>query len=313
MSQGRSQNIGASVRQRLLNLAKAQKEDFQGILTRYALERLLYRLSSSEHASRFVLKGAMLFSVWGGDLHRATRDLDMLSMGDNSVEGMAATVTEICLLQVPDDGIEFLPGSINSARIKEGQEYQGVRLNLSARLAGAIIPVQIDVGFGDAITPPPERKEFPSLLDLPTPRLLIYPPETVVAEKVQAMVALDRANSRLKDFYDLWILSRKVPFDGRILGQALEATFNRRRTPIPDGDSFILNQEVFVLDPAKQLQWEAFLRKSNLVGGDRLFKDTVEELNRFLTPVLEALREETHFDLHWLPGGSWSLKPNNTP
>lgn len=198
-------NVGASVRARLLRLARERGEDFQLVLTRYASERLLYRLTSSRHASRFVLKGAALFTLWTGRAHRATRDLDLLGFGDSTEPHVRAVFADVLAGDVCDDGVRFDEDSLEVGPIREEQEYGGVRVVVIARIASAKVRLQVDVGFGDAVTPEAAMVEFPTLLDFPAPRLRAYPRETVVAEKVEAMVQLGLANSRMKDFYDLVI------------------------------------------------------------------------------------------------------------
>jgi hypothetical protein len=199
-------DVAASVRQRLLNLSRERGEDFQLTLIYYALERLLYRLSRSAARERFVLKGAMLFSVWSGAPHRATRDLDLLGKGPNDVGVLVKDFQEICWTPVEDDGLKFLAESVTGEEIRDGKEYEGVRLSFEARLGVARIPIQVDIGFGDVVLPKPVSLEYPTLLDFPAPRLLAYPRETVIAERFQSMVELGIANSRTKDFFDLWSL-----------------------------------------------------------------------------------------------------------
>lgn len=222
-------NIGASVRARLLQYAKASGQSFDLVLTRFALERLLFRLSRSPHADRFVLKGAMLMMSWFDDPHRGTRDLDLLGFGDPNPERMLATFREI-LAQDADDGVEFDAEALRVDRIREELEYGGLRLRTTASISGARISLTIDIGFGDALEPGDEELDYPSMLDFPMPRLRGYARETVIAEKFQAMVALGRANSRMKDFYDIWILSRSFAFDDDRLARAIAATFARRGT-----------------------------------------------------------------------------------
>lgn len=213
------------------NLARKQHEDFQLVLTRYAIERLLYRLTRTGYAAEFVLKGAMLFRLWADQPHRPTRDLDLLGRGDPSVDRLAAVFRAVCGAAVEDDGLLFDPATVTAGKIKEDQEYEGVRVECVARLGQARIDLQVDVGFGDAVTPGPVTVQYPGLLDLPAPELAAYPRETVVAEKFQAMVMLGIANSRMKDFFDLWVLARSFTFAGPVLAAAIRATFARRKTP----------------------------------------------------------------------------------
>lgn len=256
-------NLAASVKARLLKLAHAQKADFQQLLMRYALERLLYRLEQSPYQDRFVLKGAMLFHIWldQQDL-RVTKDLDLLSFGHNGPGKLKAIFAEICRLEPPEaDGLRFDVDKLNAIKIKEGQKYEGVRLSLPAYLEKTRIAVQIDVGFGDAITPEPSRQSFPVVLEgSQSPVLLTYPKETVVAEKFQAMVSLGIQNTRMKDFYDVYLLSETMSFDGELLYQALLATFARRKTPLPETRPLAFTPE-FTEEGLKVQQWNAFSRR----------------------------------------------------
>ena len=249
MSPRERRNPAASVRQRLLSRARVRGEDFQLVLTWYGIERLLYRLSQSTHGESFVLKGAMLFSFWSGEAHRPTRDLDLLGFGDPRVERMEEVFRSVCQVRC-EDGLQFDPASVHGEEIRASDEYDGVRIKVAARLAGARVRLQVDVGFGDAVVPRPETIDYPTLLDFPPPRVLAYPREVVVAEKFQALVELGMANTRMKDFYDLWVLARRFAFDGERLSKAIAATFERRRTPIPLGPPLALTQE-FHDDPAK--------------------------------------------------------------
>ena len=250
-------NIGASVRARLLQVSKTSGQTFDLVLTRFALERLLFRLSQSPHADRFVLKGAMLMMSWFDDPHRGTRDLDLLGFGDPGAEPMLATFREI-LAQEAADGVEFDVDALRVDRIREEVEYGGLRLRTTAAIGGARISLTIDIGFGDAVEPGPEELDYPSMLDFPMPRLRGYARETVIAEKFQAMVALGRANSRMKDFYDIWILSRSFNFDDERLPRAIAATFTRRGTAIPQDLPDALTP-AFAQDAQKQRQWRAFV------------------------------------------------------
>jgi predicted nucleotidyltransferase component of viral defense system len=228
------------------------------VLTRYALERLLYRLSISEYRNRFVLKGAMLVTTWFDSPHRPTRDLDLLGFGESSTASVLAVWKEICTIPAAD-GIAFDGQGLRASPIREDMEYGGIRLRTTAKIARARINVTVDIGFGDAVEPGPEEIDLPVLLDLPAPHLRAYARETVVAEKFHAMVTLGRANSRMKDFYDIWMLSKAHEFDQERLVQAITATFKRRGTDIPNGlpDAFTPD---FFREPAKLQQWSAFVR-----------------------------------------------------
>jgi len=257
-SRPRSSNVGASVRQRLLNLAHARGQPMELLLTRYALERLLHRLSLSPHRERFVLKGAMLLTTWFDEPHRATRDVDLLGFGDPAADTLLGTFREIMAVEV-DDGVAFDVERLRVEAIREEIEYGGSRLRTTAALAGARIPITVDIGFGDAVEPGVEDIELPVLLGMPPPRLRAYASETVIAEKLHAMVVLGRANSRMKDYYDIWMLTGAFEIDPERLRRAITATFARRVTAIPaelpDGLA-----DAFAADPGKQRQWDAFAR-----------------------------------------------------
>lgn len=214
-------NVAASVRQRLLNVARDSKEDFGLVLTKYGLERVLYRIAQSKHRDLFVLKGALLFELWMEQRYRPTRDADFLARGENSPERFAAIFKEICDAHVEEDGLRFDAATVIAERITEDADYEGIRVKFVGFLENARIPIQIDLGFGDVITPAPVEAELPTLLDLPAPKLLTYPRESVIAEKFEAMVSLGLANSRMKDLHDIGSLSREFPFAGRSLSEAL--------------------------------------------------------------------------------------------
>jgi hypothetical protein len=296
-------NVAASVRQRLRNKAREQQEDFGLVLTRYGLERFLYRLSQSPHCNQFVLKGAMLFHLWGRDLHRPTRDIDLLGHGDPDPDRFRNIIRDVCTQAVQDDGLAFDSDSVLVERMKEDEEYQGLRVRLLATLEKARIQIQIDIGFGDAVTPDATEVAFPTALDMPAPILKAYPRETVVAEKFQAMVILGIANSRLKDFYDLWILSQHYAFDGAALTSAIRATFDRRRTPVPGTPPLALTTE-FSKDAQKLTQWRAFLGKGAL-DTEMSLDEVVDRLSGFLMPPVQSAAQNADFDYHWPPGGPW--------
>jgi predicted nucleotidyltransferase component of viral defense system len=297
-------NVAASVRQRLLNLARDRGEDFGLVLTRYALERVMYRLSVSGHREKFVLKGAMLFALWGGEAHRPTRDLDLLGYGAIDTRRLEQVFREVIGVEVEDDGLEFQAETVRGERIREDEEYEGVRVHLVARLAAARIKVQVDVGFGDVVTPAPQEAEYPVMLDFPAPRLRIYPRETVVAEKFEAMVKLGIANSWMKDFYDLWVLTRDFEFEGTLLSQAIRATFERRGTALPTEVPLALSDE-FSEDLGKKTQWAAFLGRLGREAREAPLSEVTEALKEFLLlPMIAGGRAET-FDRTWPPGGPW--------
>jgi predicted nucleotidyltransferase component of viral defense system len=300
------------VRARLLNLSREREEEFHGLLTRYALERLLYRLGHAGFRDQFVLKGAMLFSLWSDKPYRPTRDLDLHGRGNSAVAHVEEAFREICRAHVEEDGMQFLPDTVVGTRIREDQEYDGVRVQLTARLAGATIHLQIDIGFGDVITPGPDEVEYPTLLDFPPPRLQAYPRETVIAEKFQAIVNLGIANSRMKDFYDLWVLARSFSFDGELLCAAIRATFARRRTPLPQEPPVALTP-AFFQDAAKAAQWTAFLRRARLDAASTALDDMVFALREFLLPPLLALARGESFAMTWAGGQPWRVIQSEEP
>lgn len=260
-----SRNLAASIRARLKNLADARKQDYNLVLTHYGLERLLYRLSVSEHSSRFLLKGALLFSLWYDLPHRPTRDADLLGYGDADIGALVRVFQSLCALEVAD-GLLFDADSVQGGEIRKDAGYGGVRIELRASLDGARLSLQVDIGFGDAVTPAPEAVRYPVMLDdLPVPELRAYPKYTVVAEKVHVICTLGLANSRMKDYFDLWVLLRENDLDAAELRRAIAATFERRKTSVsrtlPVGLS-----EAFATDPGKLLQWQAFLRKNRLAA-----------------------------------------------
>ncbi len=300
-------NIGASVRGRLLKLAKERREDYQLLLARYANERLLHRLSVSPYASAFVLKGAALFTLWTGRAHRATRDLDLLGFGEPTEVRLRAIFEEVLGLAVDDDGVRFDVASLEVGPIREDQEYGGVRITLRADIAGARVRLQVDVGFGDAITPGPELVEFPPLLDFAAPKMRAYPRPTVVAEKLDAMVKLDMSNSRMKDFFDVVIMARTFSFDGDELVRAIRATFERRGTALPEGLPVALT-DAFATDATKRAQWAGFVRKAgaSIEVGD--FGEVVREARGFLAEPLAACRGSEAWALEWPPPGPWKRR-----
>lgn len=262
-----SKNVAASIRARLLNRARTNEIDFNLMLTRYALERLLYRISISAWSDQFLLKGALLFDLWFDLPQRPTRDIDLLGFGPAELDHLANAFQQICA-QSCTDGIVFDPVSVRAAEIRKESLYDGIRITLIGVLDNARCAVQVDIGYGDAVTPAPESVLFPVLLDdLPRPSLRAYPVYTVVAEKYQAMVSLGIANTRMKDYFDLWILARHTEFDSKVLTQAIAATFLRRNTPVPVVAPFGMSA-AFAVDPTKRQQWNAFLSKNKLVAPD---------------------------------------------
>lgn len=278
-------NVAASVRARLLNVAKAQGVDFNQVLVRFALERILYRMTQSQHADRFLLKGALLFTLWYDMPHRATRDADLLGFGASDLASVAETFRDIAAVAV-DDGIAFDPASVTVEEIRKEAGYGGVRVIIAGELAKARCKTQIDVGFGDAVTPAPVDSVYPVLLDdLPAPKLRAYPTYTVIAEKLHAIALLGMTNSRLKDYFDLSVLLERETLDTDLLAQAIKATFERRGMSVPDAVPIGLTDE-FAHDSSRQSLWLAFLKKNELPPEplpaivDRLRSALAPELNR---------------------------------
>jgi len=296
-------NIGVSVRDRLTARARERRENAQLLMTRYAIERVLYRLSVSPHRERFVLKGAMLFSLWAPVPYRATGDLDLLGFGDNAPDAIAAAFTEILAQPVGDDGLVFRLDTLRAAPARPEDEYAGIRLDFLAELAGARLPMHIDIGYGDRVTPCPVEIEYPALLDQPRPHLRAYPPETVVAEKFQAMVELGELNSRMKDFFDLWAIAGAFAFEGAVLAEAIRGTFEQRRTAIP-GELPSALTEAFA--NAKQAQWAAFLRRTEIALAPEPFPEVQARIAEFVMPPATAIARGEPFSGGWSPGGPWS-------
>lgn len=308
MTDNQITNLPASVHQRLLNRSKEQGENFNQLLTRFALERLLYRLARSGHAQAFILKGALVFNAWGiSGLSRPTRDLDLLGYGDPSAQHLEAVFRAICTGEVEPDGLAFDPESVHVQPIREAQEYGGMRVGLTARLGTARLPLQVDIGFGDIVVPDAAQVAFPTLLDFPAPILRVYSQESVIAEKLHAMVVLGRLNSRMKDFYDLWLISQVCDVDGERLCRAVGATFERRNTQLPVALPVPLTDD-FARDRDKVLQWDSFLQRSRLDVGELYFQDVVTDLRSFLVPPLSALAGHLPFRSAWSPHGPWHVR-----
>ena len=258
-----TQDLAASIRAKLLNIAKAENTDFNQVLVRYALERLLYRVSQSEYSDQFLLKGALLFTLWYDMPHRPTRDADLLGFGDSDLKSIENAFREISSIQV-DDGIFFDPDSVVVEEIRKEAGYAGARVLITAELAKAKSKTQIDIGFGDAVTPHPIDAIYPTLInDMPAPQLRVYPIYTVAAEKLHAIALFGMTNTRLKDYFDLQVLLDREQFDMLTLAEAISATFTRRGMPVPTEVPTGLTEE-FANDPTRQKLWEAFIRKNDI-------------------------------------------------
>jgi hypothetical protein len=295
-------NVAISVRDRLTARARERRENAQLLMTRYAIERLLFRLSLSPYRERFVLKGAMLFSLWSAERYRATGDLDLLGLGDNAPEQLAAVFREILAVPVDDDGIVFRPETLRAGAARAEDEYAGVRIDFVADLASARLPMHVDIGFGDAITPGALDIEYPSMLGQPKAHLRAYPPETVVAEKFQAMVALGMLNTRLKDFYDIWAIAGSFAFDGGVFSRAIMATFERRQTPLPVAMPVALTA---AFADEKLAQSNAFLRRTDIAIAPAPFDAVQSQIAALVMPPALTLSQGARFEGSWCNSGPW--------
>lgn len=278
-----NKDLAASVRARLLNIAKAQGADFNQVLVRFALERILYRLSQSAHADHFLLKGALLFTLWYDMPHRTTRDADLLGFGASDLESIAQTFRDIASVEVAD-GIVFDPASVSVEEIRKDAGYAGARVLITGEIAKARCKTQIDIGFGDAVTPGPVHAVYPVLIaDLPSPRLRTYPVYTVISEKLHAIALLGMTNSRLKDYLDLWVLLDREALNANTLARAIAATFIRRGMPVPVVLPIGLTDE-FATDSSRQAMWHAFLKKNEITITP--LSDVVATLRAILEPAL---------------------------
>lgn len=304
MKDRKIKNVAASVRQRLLNVAQASGRPFQEVLQYFAMERFLFRLSQSKHADRFVLKGALMLTVWRVSATRPTKDIDLLGRMPNSIEHVASAIRDACRQPVEPDGLTFDPGSVAGTVIKEDTDYEGVRVNFRGSLQNIPLTMQVDVGFGDVVFPNPTMTEYPTILDHSPPRLRGYSRETAIAEKFEAMVKLGLLNSRMKDFYDIWQLSRQFDFDGTTLTSAIEKTFSHRGTAVtPDPTAF---SPGFASEPTKLTQWQAFLRKSRIQDTPKDLITVVSAIAAFLSPLAAAISEARPFVGEWRAPGPWT-------
>jgi hypothetical protein len=294
-------NMAASVRQRLLNKARADQRPFNELLQYYAMERFLYRLSCSPHVERFILKGALMLWAWHAPRPRTTMDIDLLGRTSNDEASLRALVRDVLATEVLPDGLVFDAEGIETERIAADAEYSGVRLRFRAHLGTARIAMQVDVGFSDRVYPGPEPAELPTLLDFPAPRLLGYTRESVIAEKFQAMLALGELNSRMKDFYDIWLLARQFDFDGPVLAEAITRTLAARQTPIPDDISAFSARFI----AAKQGPWRAFRTRLAQEHIPEEFAEVIATVQDFLAPVIAAHRTRTPLVGAWVAPGPW--------
>ena len=302
MTKRRRTNLAPSVHQLLLNKARETRRPFNELLQYYGMERFLYRLSKSSHADRFILKGALMFTAWKLASYRPTMDIDLLGKTANQVGGVVGIVKEVCTQSVEPDGLIFDPATVVGARIAEDANYKGIRIRFRANLGTARLTLQLDIGFGDVIVPAPQPAEYPTILDFPAPRLPGYSKESVVAEKFESLVTLGMLNSRMKDYFDIWSLSRQFDFDGQVLANAIAKTFSNRRTAIVSEPVGLTAR--FADDPAKEAQWRGFLRKSRLDGSPDL-GEVLSFVASFLEPVAAALSAGESFKGEWKAPGPW--------
>lgn len=296
--------LAQSVKARLVNHAKRLGVDPNHVLRRYALERFLFRLSASPHAERFALKGAFLLLAWLGETVRPTEDADLLSFADSTDAALRKVFGDVCDIDAPDDAMTFDRSTIQIRQIREDDPYGGRRMTLRCRLGNARLKIQIDVGIGDSVVPSPEWFDYPSILDMPSPRLKAYSPSTTIAEKVHAMATLGAANSRMKDYFDIWLLSRRQAFDRAVLSSAIAATFRRRGTVLPETIPLGLTP-AFADIEGKRAQWTGFLDKNGLTSAPRDLVVVIDDLADFLGPVLQVAATRTAQGT-WPPGGPWN-------
>jgi hypothetical protein len=300
-------NITASILQRLKNYSETRHEDRGLTISNYAIERFLCRLSISKYVSQFVLKGAQLFRIWTDMPYRPTRDLDLLRYGNPDIGELVKIFQEICTAKTDiQDGIEFLPDTVKGEAIREDNEYNGIRIKIEFRIGRTGEMMQIDIGFGDSVRPGASEVQFPSILAMPPAKLKAYRPETVIAEKVEAMIILGMANSRMKDFFDVYKLSDEFEFGGEILMEVIQSTLARRKTKIPDKIPLAFTEE-FSKDPNKNIQWKAFLRKNTLEAKlpNSDLRYVIQRIHDFIGPVFSAITRSQVFDRKWKQDKGW--------
>lgn len=303
MTGGLVKNPAASVRQRLLNHARSLGRPFSEILQHYGMERFLYRLSESPHCWNFVLKGALMFNIWGGRISRPTMDIDLLGRFSNDIGTIIGVFREACLINVEPDGLFFDPESVSGERIIEGASYEGIRVRLRGSLGTAVLVIRVDIGFGDVIVPCAMTASYPTILDLPNPLIQGYSKESLIAEKFQIMTKLGQLNSRLKDFYDIWFLSTRFDFRGDILSSAILETFRSRGTEIPSDPLDVMKS--LAQDSAKQSQWGSFRRINFLADAPEQLTEVVDLVSHFLLPVCEAASHKKTLGKSWEHPGPW--------
>ena len=297
-------NIQASIRARLQNKARETNRPFAEVLQYYGMERFLYRFSRSAYAEKFILKGALMFTVWQVPERRTTLDIDFLARYDNQVAAIERVIKEVCDTTVDADGLQFDSSTVTGRKIKEDADYEGVRIKFLGFLERARIPMQIDMGFGDVIYPKAQDIDYPVILDFPKPHLKGYPAETVVSEKFEAMVKLGLLNSRMKDFYDIWLMMRRFHFSGSNLSEALKRTFEHRKTSIPEGKS-LFAEEIYEEKSDRQTLWKAFLKKGDIQHAPEKLATVAKEIEGFLNKPLHTVRKNEEFKEEWKVPGPW--------
>jgi hypothetical protein len=294
-------NIAASVRERLLNISKTDVRPFQEVVQYYAMERFLYRLSQSQYANRFVLKGALMLHVWKTPGYRSTMDVDLLGRTDNDMSALISNMADVLSIEVEPDGLFFSADNITADYITEDAEYKGVRIWFPANLDTIKLNMQIDIGFGDIVYPGPEKSVIPTMLEFPSPLLFCYSRESAISEKFEAMLKLRDLNSRMKDFYDIWLLSRNFGFEGKVLSEAIRLTLEQRGTELPDNIVAFSNE--FITN--KQIQWNAFRKKLKQDILPFEFEDIVMQVKAFLNPIALSLTLKQPPPAKWAPPGPW--------
>ena len=300
----KQENLEVSVLARLKKLSQERNTDYQLILTRYAIERFLYRLSCSKYQESFILKGAILLLAHTNSCYRPTRDLDLLGFIAESGSSLKKIISEICTEDVPNDGVSYLPDTITIIDIREESKYEGKRVKLLAHIGKTRIQIQIDIAFGDAVFPEPERIKYPTLLTFPEPHIRAYPLEAIIAEKLETMISLGIINSRMKDIYDVYTLIKSFSFDGEILSRSIAETFTRRKTALPKNTPIVFSKE-FADDNTKKNQWAGFLKKTGLSISEEL-DEILNKISNCIQPIIEHLQSREPFTFFWSAGGPWN-------
>jgi len=298
------ENIEASIKDQLQNNAKETNRPFAEVLQYYGMERFLYRVSQSKYTDKLILKGALMFTVWHVPERRITLDIDFLARYDNQIASIEKIIKDVCKTTVVQDGLAFDPANVKGQRIKEDADYEGVRVKFLGLLARSRIPMQIDIGFGDSIYPKAKEIEYPVILDLPKPRIKGYPAESVISEKFEAMVKLGLLNSRMKDFYDIWLMMRQFKFSGQKLVEALKRTFKHRKTPLPE-KSPLFAEEIYDENSDQQTLWKAFLAKGEIQHAPEKLSIVAYNIEGFLIQPIQMIAKKEKLNKVWEATGKW--------